>query len=88
MGTTKGFKLTTTLIDKVKAKKGRLVRVENESRKFGGNSTYVAMWVEDANGKKERCLLFSEDQIRIAEERAAKNKEDLTKRSFFTDFID
>lgn len=78
------------LIDQVRIKAGRLVRVFNTDRAkaFGSNATYVAVWVEDANGKNERCLLFTESQIKVAQERANKNKEDLTKKNFFTDLID
>ena len=38
---------------------------------------YWAVYVEDANGKNERCLLFTDEQIKISEKRAEKNKEDL-----------
>lgn len=84
----KGFVQTAKLLDKVKVKKGRLIRVQNTGRHFGANEIYVAVQVEDANGKNERCLLFSEDQIRVASERAKINKEDLTKKDFFTDLTD
>ena len=84
----KGFKQTAKVLDKVKVVMGRLVRVQNVGRKFGANEVYVAVQVEDANGKNERCLLFSEDQIRVAADRALKNKEDLTKKDFFTDLTD
>ena len=76
------------LIDKVKIKQGRLVRVYNQERNFGAAPIYVAVQVEDANGENERCLLFTENEIKAAEERADKNKEDLTKTSFFTDLLD
>jgi len=45
---------------------------------------YVSVWVEDADGSNKRCLLFTPTQIQAAEHRAKKNKEDLTKKSFFT----
>lgn len=79
-----------TLIDQVRVKAGRLIRVWNEERKKFSNAApaYVSVWVEDADGSNERCLLFTHNQIQEAEERAKKNQEDLTEKSFFTDFID
>jgi hypothetical protein len=76
------------VIDQVKIKQGRLIRVENKDRIFGSADKYVAVQVEDANGKNERCLLFTENEIKIAQERADKNKEDLTTKSFVTDLLD
>lgn len=79
-----------TLIDKVKIKAGRLVKVWNTEKKKFSNAApkYVSVWVEDADGKNERCLLFTEKQIQVAEERAKKNQEDLTTKSFFTNLTD
>lgn len=79
-----------SLIDKVRVKTGRLIRVWNtEKKKFSNASAkYVSVWVEDANGKNERCLLFTEKEIARAEERASKNVEDLTTKGFITDLID
>jgi hypothetical protein len=44
--------------------------------------------VEDADGKNERCLLFTDKEIEAAEKRAAANQEDLTSKGFFTNIID
>lgn len=77
-----------SLIDKVKVKMGRLIRVWNTKKKSAANKIYVAVQVEDANGKNERCLLFTEYEIKRAKDRAKKNLEDLTKKEFFTDFVD
>ncbi len=76
------------LIDQVKIKSGRLIRVWNTLRKKNENKGYVSVWVEDANGCNERCLLFTEKEIQRAELRASKNIEDLTKKSFLTDLVD
>jgi hypothetical protein len=83
-------KPVSKLIDQVKIKSGRLIRVWNtEKPKFSNaNSWYTSVWVEDANGKNERCLLFTAKEIERAEHRAKKNKEDLTKKTFFTDLLD
>lgn len=79
-----------SLIDKVRVKAGRLIRVWNtEKAKFSNAAPeYISVWVEDADGKNERCLLFTKHEIEIAEERAIKNQEDLTSKDLFTDLID
>ena len=76
------------LIDKVKVKAGRLIRVWNTLRKKNEKKGYVSVWVEDADGSNERCLLFTEKELERAEIRASKNLEDLTKKNFLTDLID
>jgi len=78
------------LIDKVKVKAGRLIRVWNtEKRKFSNaKPTYISVWVEDADGTNERCLLLTQRELASAENRAQKNQEDLTNKSFFTDLVD
>lgn len=78
------------LIDKTTIKNGRLVQVWNDERPIFSNSakTYWAVWVEDASGKNERCLLFTDDQIKAAQQRAEKNKEDLTKKNLVIDLLD
>lgn len=76
------------LIDKVKVKPGRLVRVYNTQKKKNENDGYVSVWVEDANGKNERCLLFTEKEIQRAESRSKRNIEDLPNKNFLTDLLD
>ena len=76
------------VIDQVKVKQGRLIRVENTERTFGSADVYVAVQVENADGSNERCLLFTEKEIEAAQQRADNNKEDLTNRSFITDLLD
>lgn len=76
------------VLDQVKVKQGRLIRVENTERTFGSADVYIAVQVENADGSDERCLLFTEKEIQAAQERADKNKEDLTNRSFITDLLD
>lgn len=71
-----------------RVKQGRIIQVENQDRVFGSALSYKAVWVEDSNGKNERCLLFTDDELKHAEERANKNIEDLTKKSFLTDLLD
>ena len=76
------------VLDQVRIKKGRLIRVQNTERTFGSSDVYIAVQVENADGSNERCLLFTEKEIQAAQERADKNKEDLTNRSFLTDLLD
>ncbi len=79
-----------SLIDKVKVRPGRIIKVYNTDRKKFSNAKlwYNAVWMENANGKNERCLLFTEKEIERAEHRAKMNKEDLTKKEFFTNLLD
>jgi hypothetical protein len=76
------------LIDQVRVKAGRLIKVWNTLKKKNENKGYVSVWVEDADGTNERCLLFTEKEIQRAELRASKNVEDLTDKGFFTDLVD
>jgi hypothetical protein len=78
------------LIDKVLVKNGRLIKVLNMNKpKFSNaNNTYYAIWVENANGHNERCLLLTEKEIKVAENRAMKNKEDLTSKNLLLNILD
>lgn len=76
------------VIEQVRVKMGRLIRVWNTEKRKMENIGYVSVWVEDADGKNERCLLFTENEIKRAEHRASKNIEDLTKKDFLTDLLD
>lgn len=76
------------LIDLVRVKSGRLIRVWNQKKKTNAKASYVSIWVEDANGDNERCLLFTEKEIKRAQQRSEKNMEDLTNKGFITDLLD
>lgn len=69
-------------------KAGRLIEVQNTDKQSSSNYNYQAVWVEDADGGNERCLLFTDSQIQVAQDRANKNKEDLTKKGFLRDLFD
>ena len=71
-----------------KVVKGRLIEVDNTDRKFGSATSYIAVQVEDEDGSNERCILFTQDEINKAQERAKKNPEDLTEKGFFTKLFD
>ena len=78
------------LLDKVTVKNGRLIQVWNDKRKkfSNANKVYWTVWVEDANGKNERCLLFTDNEIQRAEYRASRNAEDLTSKNLLIDLMD
>ncbi len=78
------------LIDKVKIKMGRLVKVWNTDKAKLSNASplYISVWVEDADGGNERCLLFTPNELERAEYRASQNMEDLTNKTFFVDLAD
>lgn len=48
----------------------------------------MAVWVEDASGGNERCLLFTENEIRNAEYRASRNPEDIPNKGWRTNLTD
>lgn len=77
-------------LDKVRVKAGRLIRVWNDKRKkfSNANKVYWSVWVEDAKGDNERCLLFTDNEIKRAEERAKNNPEDLPKKGFLVNLFD
>ena len=54
-----------------RVKRGKIIEVENKNKKFGANSEYYALWVENSKGS-EYCLLFTEYELNRAKERAAK----------------
>jgi len=77
-------------LDNVHVVLGRLIRVKNtKKQKFSNEKNeYISVQVEDADGKNERCLLFTERELKIAAIRAKKNPEDLTKKSVIQDLLD
>jgi hypothetical protein len=77
------------LVD-ARVKAGRCIPVWNTERKAFSNAKkqYTAVWVEDANGENERCLLFTEAELKRAEYRASRNPEDLTGKPWWTDALD
>ena len=69
-----------------KAKQGKIIAVDNKDRKFGANERYYAIRIEDRK-KQEKCLLFTGHQLTVAKDRAAKNLEDIPKKSFWSNFF-
>lgn len=90
--------------EKARVARGRVFKVHNLDRVFGENTSYnfVSMQdcrvetervIEDSNGNthilpKEYSLLFTDNEIRIAYERAQRNQEDLLQKDFLTDLTD
>jgi|TARA_R110002051_G_scaffold297051_1_gene363284 hypothetical protein len=70
-----------------KIKQGKIITVNNKDRKFGANENYYAIWIED-NKKQEKCLLFTEHQLTVAQDRASKNLEDIPKKGFWYNLFD
>lgn len=77
-------------IDKVVTKAGRLIKVQNTAKPKLSNAkdVYWAVWVEDANGKNERCILLTDHELKSAQYRAERNKEDLTKKGILANLVD
>ncbi len=69
-----------------KVKQGKIITVDNKDRKFGANEKYYAIWIEDKK-KQEKCLLFTRHQLIVAQDRAAKNLEDIPKKSFWSNIF-
>ena len=72
----------------VTVKAGRIIPVHNIDRKLGANRWYYAVWVEDANGKNERCILLTAHQLRVADARAKSNPEDCPRKGWLVDLLD
>lgn len=73
-----------------RVKAGRLISVFNDKRRKFSNAkkTYHALWIEDEDGGNERCLLFTDNELKRAEYRAKRNPEDCPDKSFLTDLLD
>jgi hypothetical protein len=80
--------------------RGRVFQVDNMDRKFGENLTYNFVFFEDTRDDKGRTcedgeqlpteypLLFTDNEIQVARQRALRNKEDLLEKDFLTDLTD
>ena len=76
---------------------GRLIRVLNKAKPGIMDDDEVAdhtdnilsmVWVEDADGGNERALAFTPLMLKLAEEMAQQNKEDIPKKGSIQDLID
>ena len=78
------LKLTDAVV-----KAGRLIPVYNTtSGKGDRDSYYFALWVEDADGKNERCLLLTQEDVAELEQRAKQNPSNIPAKSIITDMLD
>ena len=46
---------------------GVLIKIKNTKKQKNENDFYISLRIEDENGKNERCLLFTEDEIKKME---------------------
>jgi len=67
---------------------GRLIPVENKKKFPSAKSNYISVWVEDADGSNERCLLLTERELKNIEYRSRRNKEDIPKKFKLTNLFD
>jgi hypothetical protein len=75
-------------LEDVRVVAGRIIPVYNKNRKVNEDAVYYAVWVEDHNSKNERCLLFTDKELKRAEIKAKRNKEDLPKKCWIADMLD
>lgn len=74
--------------NKIKAKRiGDVQLVENKNKHFAANSKYNYIRVQDIN-ETELHLLFTDNEIKRAKERALKNPEDLPEVSWIRNLFD
>ena len=84
------------VLDDCRVVPGRIIRVLDKKKTdydgdgFEDNTKNVkyVIWVEDANGKNERALMFTKEQLEFAEKLACDNPEDIPKKGFIQDLID
>ena len=70
----------------MKAKYGRIHKVNNKQAKFGANSNYNYVKVKLANGETQD-LLLTDSQLLPAQERANKNREVCEVRLTLSDWL-
>lgn len=72
--------------NKMKARVGTLVKVKNQNKKHSENESYYSVILKDASGFAS--LIFTENEIKTAHNRALKNQEDCISRSFASYLLD
>jgi len=72
----------------VTAKMGRLIPVVNQKPKQNACEIYIAVRVENCDGRGERTLLFTQDELKRADYRSKRNPEDHLRVSRLRDFMD
>jgi hypothetical protein len=75
------------LVD-VSSKMGRLIPVVNQKRMPAACSMYVAVRVENCDGRHERTLLLTKAEMRRIERRARRNPEDCLVVGKLRDLLD
>ena len=61
-----------------KVTSGKLIKVHNEGRAVLTNAKhwYYALWIEDHDGRNERCIMLTQREFEGPSKRAEKNQED------------
>lgn len=77
-------------MDSARVVPGRLIRVWNKGHEKNdpNDDFHYTLWVEDANGKNERCIILTPKMLAEADQLAKDNPEDLTEKSFIQNVID
>ena len=70
----------------MKPKLGRIIKIENDNPKFGALKKYNFLRVKDSWGV-EMNLMFTDRQLLEAENRAAKNPEDVVQKITFKQWL-
>jgi hypothetical protein len=62
----------------VKVTSGKLIKVRNQKRAVLTNAKnwYYALWIEDHDGRNERCIMLTQREFEGPANRAVKNEED------------
>ncbi len=83
------------VLDDCRIVPGRIVRVLDKRKEDDTDNVEdetknvkLVVWVEDANGKNERPLMFTEDTFKDAEDLAKENPEDIPQKSVLQNMID
>ncbi len=84
------------VLDDCRIVPGRIVRVLDKKKgtydpdgsEDETKNVKLAVWVENADGKNERPLMFTKDTLRAAEILAEENQEDIPQKSVIQDMID
>lgn len=69
-------------------KQGRLVPMWNQGHEDNVDEWFYALWVEDHDGRNERCIVLTRQMLAKAEKLAGLNKEDLPAKPLIRDLLD
>lgn len=80
------------LIQQVRMKMGKVIKVVNAKRRSNASKEYNVIWVEqndtsETDGKDEYFIMLTDRELKKCRERAQKNQEDLTSKTFMNDLL-